>query len=83
MLAEKSTPAVHVGEERSSATAPAVEQRWSITMPQHGAKSLADLAQNRQWLRPGDAVYVISVHRHTLTEADLNAAARAVIGGAQ
>lgn len=82
MLAHEITPAVHVGEETSSARSPIVEQRWSITPPQHGAKSLADLAHARQWLRPGDVVYVIEARRKVLTEADLNAAARAVIGGA-
>lgn len=82
MLAHEITPAVHVGEETSSARSPIVEQRWSITPPQHGAKSLSDLAKIRQFLGPGDVVYITCVHRHTLTEADLNAAARAVIGGA-
>lgn len=81
MLAQSNPPAVHVGEKRLSAQDPVLEQRWSITPPQHGAKSLADLAQIRQWLRPGDVVYVVETHRHVLTEDDLNAAARAVIGG--
>lgn len=82
MLPHQINEGAHTREGTPSADARAVEQRWSITPPQHGAKSLADLAHVRQWLRPGDVVYVIEARRQTLTEADLNEAARAVIGGA-
>jgi hypothetical protein len=61
----------------------ATTECWSVGFPHHAAKSLAELAKVRQWLQPGDVVYVADVRRHILTEDYLNAAARAAGGGAQ
>jgi len=45
------------------------------------AETLNQLVIENDWLRAGDIVYITETRRHTLTDADLNAAARAVIGG--
>jgi len=82
MLAQEKPSAVHAGEEQSSPGAEPAIRQWSTEPPEPEARSLSELANQEQWLRPGDVVYTIDVRRHTLTESDLNAAARAVIGGA-
>jgi len=85
MLAQSNPPAVHAGEDRSSPAAGAPAQYWFTGHPEYEAKSVADLVrQNVQIgfaMRAGDAVYVAEIRRHVLTDDDLNAAARAVIGG--
>ncbi|MFC3457219.1 hypothetical protein [Massilia haematophila] len=85
MLAEKEKAPAQTGEEQSSPGA-APAQHWFINRPESDATSLTDLviAENRKndWLRAGDVVYVAEIRRHTLTDADLDTAARAVIGGA-
>ena len=80
-MAQHNTPAVHAGEAQSSPGAEAAIRQWSTEPPEPEAHSLSELASAHQWLRPGDVVYTVDVRRHTLTESDLNAAARAVIGG--
>lgn len=93
MLAEETMPAAHAGEDQSSAAVDAcaahwdgvragLQQFWSKHHPECGESSLAALASKEQWLNAGDVVYVSEVRRHILTDADLNAAARAT-GGAQ
>lgn len=86
MLAQSNPPAVHAGKDQSSQAVGAPAQYWFTTHPEYEAKSVADLVvQNERdgfVMRPGDAVYVAEIRRHVLTEDDLNAAARAVIGGA-
>ena len=85
MLAQQITPAAQTGEEQSSPGA-APAQHWFINRPESDATSLTDLVigENRKndWLRAGDVVYVAEIRRHILTDADLDTAARAVIGGA-
>lgn len=81
MLTQSTIPEAHGSEVQASAVAGA-SQYWSTAHPEYDARSLPELAQQMQWLRPGDVVYVAEVRRHTLTEEDLNQAARAVIGGA-
>ena len=93
MLAQSNPPAVHGGEDRSSpefaersahwASAQAGLDHWSRVRPVCGVPSLAELAEHEQTLRAGDIVYITQVRRHVLTDDDLNAAARAVIGGEQ
>lgn len=91
MLAEKLKPASQAGEDQASpefaaraaylADAQAnLDSYWSKYHP-GGASSLGALAKQEQMLRPGDVVYVSEVHRHILTEDDLNEAARSVAGG--
>jgi hypothetical protein len=86
MLAQSNAPAVHAGENQSSPATSAPGQYWYTTHPEYEAKSVADLVANNHRggfeMRVGDAVYVAEIRRHVLTDADLNAAARAVIGGA-
>ena len=86
MLAQSNPPAVHAGEDQSSPAACAPAEYWFTTHPEYDAKSVAQLvAQNERGgfaMRAGDAVYVAEIRRHVLTDADLDAAARAVIGGA-
>ena len=82
MLAEKLTPAAHAGEAQVSPTA-APALNFFVNRPEVDADSLTELIVGNQWLRPGDAVFVAEIRRHVLTDADLDVAARAVIGGAQ
>lgn len=84
MLAHETPPAAHAGEDRSSAAAFVAVQTWSVNPPETEpeAASLNELVIEHDWLRVGDVVYVTTVQRHALTDADLNAAARSVIGGA-
>lgn len=81
MLAQSNPPAVHAGEDQSSPPAAAPVTSYSVLPIEPEAASLNELVIKNDWLRAGDHVYVIEVRRHTLTDADLNAAARAVIGG--
>lgn len=57
---------------------------WSALVTPFSASTLADLIEQCDWLRPGDAVFrAETLHRHTLTEADFKAAdAQGEIGGA-
>jgi len=93
MLAQSNPPAVHAGEDQSSpefaarsahwdAARLGVDQYWARRRPSCGVASLAELAEHEETLRAGDIVYITQVSRHVLTDDDLNAAARAVIGGA-
>lgn len=82
MLAQQITPTSHAAEGQSSNKAAATPQFWSVNPPEPEAESLTQLAQEHEWLRVGDVVYVTTIRRYTLTDADLNVAARAVIGGA-
>ena len=82
MLAQQTVPASQVGEDRSSPFASAPIVTYSVNQPEPDADSLNDLVFDNDWLRPGDVVYVTETRRHILTENDLNAAARALIGGA-
>ncbi|GEM_PF-2264373 len=72
------------GAAQLAATGQANVELWSVINDQFSAGSLSDLIAQNDWLRPGDAVYrAETIYRHTLTEADFNAAAApAVIGGA-
>ena len=85
MLAQEIQTPAQTGEEQSSPVA-ASAQHWFINRPESDATSLTELVigENRKndWLRAGDVVYVAEIRRHILTDADLNTAARAVIGGA-
>lgn len=80
MLAQEKASAVHAGEAQPLSGAEAAIRQWSTEPPEPEAHSLSELASAHQWLRPGDVIYTVDVRRHTLTESDLNAAARAVIG---
>lgn len=82
MLAQHIIPASHAGEDQSSATARMLAVTYSVNQPEPEADSLNDLMAENDWLRVGDVVYVTETRRHTLTDADLSTAARAVIGGA-
>ncbi|WP_314435877.1 hypothetical protein [Massilia timonae] len=85
MLAQSNPPAVHAGEDQSSPPAclPAISYATEPREPGVGeAATLSQLVIENDWLRAGDIVYITETRRHTLTDADLNAAARAVIGGA-
>ena len=81
MLAQSNPSAVHAGEAQASPGAEEAIRQWSTEPPEPEARTLPELANQEQWLRPGDVVYTVDVRRHILTESDLNAAARAVIGG--
>ncbi|WP_312547605.1 hypothetical protein [Massilia sp.] len=72
------------GAAQLAATGQANLELWSVINDQFSAGSLSDLISANDWLRPGDVVYKAeTIYRHTLTEADFNAAAApAVIGGA-
>lgn len=83
MLAQELAPASQAGEDRASPEAAAPIVTYSVNLPELEADSLNDLVFDNEWLRPGDVVYVSEIRRHTLTESDLNAAARALIGGVQ
>lgn len=83
MLAQSNPPAVHAGAAQS--LPPVCQPVMSYaTEPreraEHEAATLNELAIDNDWLRAGDIVYITETRRHTLTDADLNAAARAVIG---
>ncbi len=84
MLAQSNPPAVHAGEDQSSppgclaAMSYATEPRERA---ENEAETLSQLVIDNDWLRAGDAIYITETRRHTLTDADLNTAARAVIGG--
>jgi len=91
MLAEKTTPTSHAGEDQSSGAGEfaARTSHWSnvqaglsyfINRPEVDAESLSQLIVGNDWLRPGDIIHVAEIRRHILTDDDLNAAARAVIG---
>jgi hypothetical protein len=54
-----------------------------INRPEVDAGSLSALIIKNDWLRAGDIIHVAEIRRHTLTDADLDAAAHVVIGGAQ
>ncbi len=85
MLAQSNPPAVHAGEDQSSPPAclSAISYATEPREPRASeAATLNQLVIDNDWLRAGDAVFIIETCRHTLTDADLNAAARAVIGGA-
>lgn len=77
MLPQQNAPTVHAGEDQSSIA----HRTYSVVQPEPEADSLNDLVIGNDWLRAGDAVWITETRRHTLTDADLNAAARAVIGG--
>lgn len=90
MLAHEKPSAVHAGEDQSSpefaarqahwhSTQRGLDEYWSRLRPNGGAPTLAELAAKEQTLRPGDHVFI--TRRHVLTEDELNAAARAMIGG--
>jgi len=84
MLAQSNPPAVHAGEAQSSP--PGCQQAMSYaTEPREPgadeAQTLTKLVIENDWLRAGDVVYITETRRHTLTDADLDAAARTVIGG--
>jgi len=59
-----------------------IAQAWSTKLPVIDNAPLTAVIL-RQSRKPavGDVVYVTEVRRHVVTNADLNAAARAVIGG--
>jgi len=93
MITPSNTPTAHAGEGQSSpglaahttgsaSSQPGPDQYWARRRPSCGVTSLAELAKKEQTLRAGDIVYITRVCRHVLTEGELNAAARAVIGGA-
>lgn len=83
MITANSTPAVHAGEEQSSAQA-ATQQYWFTNHPEYDGKSVVELVVTNERsnfaMRAGDVVYVAEIRRHVLTDLDLDAAARAVIG---
>lgn len=83
MLAQEIAPASQAGEDHVSPKPAAPFVAYSVTQPEPEAGSINDLVFDNDWLRPGDAIYITETRRHILTENDLNAAARAVIGGAQ
>lgn len=58
MLAQHIPPAVHGGEEQSSAAAPVAEKCWSTNDERFEAESLSGLIMANDWLRAGDIVYV-------------------------
>ena len=83
MLAQQIAPASQAGEACTSPQGTAPTATYSVLRhdfePEAG--SINDLVFDNDWLRPCDAVYVTEVRRHVLTDSDLNAAARALIGG--
>lgn len=86
MLAQEKASAAHAGEDQSSP--PGCQPVMSYaTEPRERTEqevvSLAKLVIENDWLRAGDHVYITETRRHVLTDDDLNAAARAVIGGEQ
>lgn len=83
MVSQQLSPAVHAGEDRSSPPAAAPVTSYAVLAIEPEAATLNELVIENDWLRAGDHVYIVEVRRHTLTDADLDAAARAVIGGAR
>lgn len=84
MLAQSNPPAVHAGEDQSSPPGCLPAISYATEPREVGGDEAATLNQlviDNDWLRAGDAVYVTETRRHTLTDADLDAAARSVIGG--
>ena len=85
MLAQSNPPAVHAGEGQSSPPGCLPVMSYGTEPRERDeleAETLNQLVIDNEWLRAGDVVYITETRRHTLTDADLNAAARAVIGGA-
>lgn len=84
MLAQSNPPAVHAGEDQSSPPS-CLPVMSCATEPreraENEAETLSQLVIENDWLRTGDVVYITETRRHTLTDADLDAAARTVIGG--
>jgi len=61
-----------------------IAQAWSVKPPAVDNSSLtAAILEQKHKMLAGDVLYVTEVRRHVVTDADLNAAAHAVIGGAQ
>jgi hypothetical protein len=59
----------------------AVSQAWSFKLPPIDNVTLtAAILQQPRTVRAGDVVYVTEVRHHVVNDADLDAAARAVIG---
>lgn len=83
MLAQSNITPVHASEDQSSAARFAAVQGYSINQVESDAQTLVELVIDNDWLRAGDVVYVTTTSRVVLTDSDLNAAARAVIGGEQ
>lgn len=84
MLAQSNPPAVHAGEDQSSPPGCLPVMSYATEPRERAeqeAESLSQLVIDNEWLRAGDVVYITEARRHALTDADLNAAARAVIGG--
>ena len=84
MLAQEKPSAVHAGEDQSSPPGCLRAISYATEPREPGASEAATLNQlviDNDWLRVGDAIFITETRRHTLTDADLNAAARAVIGG--
>jgi hypothetical protein len=82
MLAQSNIKPVHAGEDQSSTARFASVQGYSINQVESDAQTLVELVIDNDWLRAGDVVYVTTTNRIVLIDSDLNAAARAVIGGA-
>lgn len=86
MLAQSNPPAVHAGEDRSSPPGCLPVMSYATEPRERAeqeAESLNRLVIDNDWLRAGDIVYITETRRHTLTDADLDTAARAVIAGAR
>ena len=83
MLPQSNITPVHAGEDQSSTARFAPVQGYSINPVKSDAQSVVELVIDNDWLRAGDVVYVTTTSRIVLTDSDLNAAARAVIGGEQ
>jgi hypothetical protein len=61
----------------------AIAQAWSFKLPPIDNVTLtAAILQQARKVRAGDVVYVTEVRHHVLNDADLDAAARVVIGSA-
>lgn len=58
MLAQHIPPAVHGGEDKSSAAAPVAKKCWSTNDERFEAESLSGLIMANDGLRAGDIVYV-------------------------
>lgn len=82
MLAQEIAPASQAGEDRALAPDAKPIVTYSVNLPELEADSPSDLVMGNDWLRAGDVIYVSEIRRHVLTEADLNPAPRAMIGGA-
>jgi hypothetical protein len=80
MLAQSNITPVHAAEDQSSTARFAPVQGYSVNQVETDAQSLVELVIDNDWLRTGDVVYATTTNRIVLTDSDLNAAARAVIG---